>query len=119
MARLLLDENFPRGVAAGLAAAGHELAWVTDLAPGANDRAVLALACAQGRLLLTFDADFGELLYRDGEPSPPAVLLFRLHPIVVDEVRDLALAALQARPEGQFPVVSRESLRSRPLPPSS
>ena len=116
MARLLLDENFPRGVVPALAAAGHDVAFVAQLAPGISDRAVLALARAQGRLLLTFDADFGDLLFRLGEPPPPAVLLFRLHPIVVDEVRDLALVALQAGPDGQFTVVSRDALRSRPLP---
>lgn len=116
MARLLLDENFPRGAAPALAAAGHDLAFVAVDAPGASDRAVLALARTQGRLLLTFDADFGDLLYRLGEPAPPAVLLFRLQPIVVDEVTALALRALQSPADGLFIVVTRDALRSRPLP---
>ena len=56
---LLLDENFPRSVGAALAAAGHDVLHVASIASGANDRAVLALACERGLRLLTFDADFG------------------------------------------------------------
>ena len=116
MARLLLDENIPRGIVPALLAAGHDVVTIADAAPGASDRAVLALARTQSRALLSFDADFGDLLFRHAEPAPPALLLFRLHPIVLDELRDLALAALSGDFIGQFVVVSREGLRSRPLP---
>lgn len=119
MARLLLDENMPRGIMPALVAAGHDVVSVAEAAPGADDRAVLALARAESRLLLTFDADFGDLLFRRAEPPPPAVLLVRLHPILIDELRTLVLAALEIDLSGQFAVASREGLRTRPLPASA
>jgi predicted nuclease of predicted toxin-antitoxin system len=44
--------------------------WVTNVAPGATDREVLAWAAREQRVLITFDKDFGELA-RSG-PLPPA-----------------------------------------------
>lgn len=83
--------------------------------PGLDDRGVLALARHEGRVLLTFDADFGELIYLQGAPPPTAVVHFRLHPIVVSEVASRALAALQAPLDGLYIVITNEGMRRRSL----
>ena len=113
--RVLLDENFPRNVAPGLAAAGHDVLMVATVSPGISDRAVLALARQTQRWLLTFDADFGDLVFHRGEAPPPEILYFRLHPIVATEVLALALQALaDGDPRtGCFRVVSRDAIRTR------
>ena len=113
--RVLLDENMPRGVAEGLAAAGHDVLLIRSAAPGVDDRAVLALARDSGRWLLTFDADFGELIFRKGEAPPPAVMYFRVHPVVAAEVLELALRALDEEADTCFVVVAREGTRRRPF----
>lgn len=59
--RFLADENFPAAAVAGLASAGHDVAWIRTAAPGAADGDVLARAVREERILLTFDKDFGEL----------------------------------------------------------
>ena len=115
MRRVLLDENMPHDVAEGLTAAGHDVLTVATIAPGIDDRAVLALAREGQRWLLTFDADFGDLLFHKGTAPPPAVLYFRIHPIVVAEVLALALRALGEDANGCFAVVTREGLRKRPF----
>ena len=112
---ILLDENFPRAVANGLIVAGHDVEAVASSAPGLNDRGVLALARSRQRWLLTFDSDFGELVFHRGAEPPPAILFFRVHPIVVADVLDLALRALEEVPTGVFAVVTREGTRSRPF----
>ena len=112
--RVLLDENMPRGVADGLVAAGHDVQSVATLAAGIDDHAVLELARRGGRWLLTFDADFGELVFHKGEAPPPAILFFRLHPIVESDVLTLALRSL-ADDAGGFMVVTREGTRRRPF----
>jgi predicted nuclease of predicted toxin-antitoxin system len=111
--RVLLDENFPAGAARGLEAAGHEVASVATAAPGLDDRGVLALARADSRVLLTFDADFGDLVFKRGEPPPPAIVYLRMHPIVVDEVLAVAMRALRAPLDGCFVVATRSDLRKR------
>ena len=49
-----------------LVAAGHDVAWIRVDAPGSSDRQVLQRALDQGRVLTTFDKDFGELAFRAG-----------------------------------------------------
>ena len=112
---LLADENFPGSVLRGLAAAGHDILSVAASSPGISDLAVLELACRTGRRLLTFDGDFGELVFSRGAPVPPAILYFRLNPLVMEEVLALALRAVAESPDGYFAVVGREGTRIRPL----
>ncbi|HUY04492.1 MAG TPA: DUF5615 family PIN-like protein [Rhodocyclaceae bacterium] len=66
-----------------------------------------------GRWLLTFDSDFGDLVFFHGAPTPPAILYFRMHPIVVADVLSAARQALTEVPEGHMVVVGRETLRLR------
>lgn len=112
---VLLDENIPRDVAEGLLAAGHDVLSVAGASSGIEDRGVLALARKDQRVLLTFDSDFGDLIFQRDEAPPPAVLYFRVHPVVAAEVLSLALDALAQANEGCFVVVTREGLRSRPF----
>ena len=65
--------------------------------------------------LLTFDADFGDLVFDKGAAAPPAVLYFRVHPIVASEVLALALRALGEEADACFTVVTQESTRGRPF----
>ncbi|WIM06020.1 MAG: DUF5615 family PIN-like protein [Candidatus Nitricoxidivorans perseverans] len=111
--RLLADENFPGPVIDALIADGHDLVSVARSMAGVDDRVVLDQARAGGRWLLTFDADFGDLIFLHGCPAPPALLLFRLHPIIVADVLAAARRALDGVPEGHFAVVGRETIRVR------
>jgi hypothetical protein len=40
--RFLANENFPGSAVMALAAAGHDVVWVSDAAPGVSDPDVLA-----------------------------------------------------------------------------
>ena len=42
MAKFLANENVPREVVEAARQAGHDLAWICELSPGAEDDAVLA-----------------------------------------------------------------------------
>lgn len=114
--RLLIDENYPLDGARALAQAGHDVLRMADVAPSASDREVLALARRESRVLVTFDSDFGDLIFLHGEPAPPGVVLLRLHPISLDDTIAITLHALNAGPEGTFVVSTRDGLRRRPLP---
>jgi len=76
--RFLANENFPGNAVAALLSAGHDCPWARSAAPGASDEEILAWAVREGRVLLTFDKDFGELAWRSRLPASCGVVLFRL-----------------------------------------
>ena len=64
--RFLADENFPRPALEALRKAGWEVFSIAEDCPGISDEEVAALCASQLRILLTFDKDFGELIFRRG-----------------------------------------------------
>jgi predicted nuclease of predicted toxin-antitoxin system len=62
--KLLADEGVDALTVARLRTDGHDVTYVAELAPGIGDDAVLDLANAEARALLTADKDFGELVFR-------------------------------------------------------
>jgi predicted nuclease of predicted toxin-antitoxin system len=73
--KFLIDESTGAQVAAALQAAGYDAMYVGQMMPGAKDKAILAQAHAEGRILVTNDKDFGERVYRSREPHAGVILL--------------------------------------------
>jgi len=76
--RILANENFPGEAVEALRKQGHDVAWVRTDAPGNNDTQVLERAQREGRIVITFDKDFGELAFRAGLPAQSGIILFRI-----------------------------------------
>jgi predicted nuclease of predicted toxin-antitoxin system len=76
MAGLLADECFSGPPYRGLVAAGYDVRRSADTLAAASDEDILAFAFASNRILLTEDADFGELTVRLGRPTHGVI---RLH----------------------------------------
>ena len=76
--RFLANQNVPGPVVAALRERGHDVAWIKETMPGAEDPAVLALAQAEERVVVTSDTDFGELAFRSRLPAQCGVILIRL-----------------------------------------
>ena len=77
MVRFLANENVPGDAVVAARDAGIDLAWIGELAPGAADETVLQRAQGDGRVLITFDKDFGELAFRKGQAATKGVILLR------------------------------------------
>src|SRR5205809_5572040 len=77
MARFLANENTPREAVLAARGAGFDVTWMVELQPGASDEIVLALAQRDDRVLITFDKDFGELVFRHGKAGSRGVILLR------------------------------------------
>ena len=113
--RFLANENLPGTAVTALAAAGHDVVWVRT--PGTTDPEVLAWAAREGRILLTFDKDFGELARGSALPRTCGVVLLRM-PMPKPEEAGRRLAALiTARDDwaGNFSVIKPGRVRMRPL----
>ena len=80
MIRLLADENVPLASVDWLRAGGFDVASISEDAAGAPDVDVLRMAREEERVLITFDRDFGELVYRHASPVPPGIIYLRVPP---------------------------------------
>ena len=74
MPKYLGNENVPGEAVQAARQAGHDVLWITESSPGADDDAVLATAMAANRILLTFDKDFGEMAFRQGKAATCGVI---------------------------------------------
>lgn len=115
--RFLADENFPGAAVESLREAGHDVAGIAAEAPSSSDRAVLALALEEARVLLTFDKDFGELAWKHHLPAQCGVILFRCA-MPAPQLVGAALAAMVSQRDdwpGHFSVIENGRVRMRRL----
>jgi predicted nuclease of predicted toxin-antitoxin system len=112
------DESCAGPVIRALRAAGHHVIAITEFSKGIPDEAVIERAFDQGRVLITEDRDFGELVYARGRSSAGVVFVKfpsrarSAKPAAVVE----ALAKLGARLGNGFAVIEpgRVRLTKRP-----
>ena len=97
---------------------GHDVVWILTEAPGTSDEEVLARAKSEGRVLLTFDKDFGELVFRAGKSASSGVILFRISAKSPDYVAESAVRVLEQRDDwlGHFAVVEDTRIRLTKIP---
>jgi predicted nuclease of predicted toxin-antitoxin system len=115
--RFLANENFPGTAVTALIAAGHDVVWVRNAAPGTSDPDVLAWAARDERILLTFDKDFGELARASALPSRCGVVLFRMPMPNPSDIgpRLGNLVTLRDDWAGHFSIIEPGRIRMRPL----
>lgn len=83
--RLLADENVPWPAVSRLRRSGWDIVSIGELEPGASDERVVELARTDARWLITFDADFGSLVFLRRIDLPPLVLFLRVSSYRPDE----------------------------------
>lgn len=97
---------------------GHDVSWVLTDSPGTSDQEVLGRAKDENRILLTFDKDFGELVFRAGKSASSGVILFRISAKSPDYVAEAAARVLEHRDDwlGHFAVVEDNRVRLKMIP---
>ena len=117
--RFLADENIPTASVALLRSAGFDVASVIELHRGLSDPDVIALARRLGRVLISFDSDIGERIFRAGDPAPPGVLYLRFAQSDPEEAGRVVRALVRSdvgEVAGRFVTCRRGVVRQRPLP---
>ncbi|MGH7953114.1 MAG: DUF5615 family PIN-like protein [Limisphaerales bacterium] len=80
---------------------------------------ILRRAHDEQRTLLTFDRDYGELIFKRRLAPPPAVLFLRFDPGTPLEPAEILLKLFQFSNlewSGYFTVLTRDQIRQRRLP---
>ena len=116
--KFLLDQDVYAVTARFLAGLGHDVATASSIGlSAADDSILLTRAHHEGRVFVTRDRDFGELVYAEQRPAK-GVVLIRLK--AKDQWERLAMLRpwwpeIQACMPGSFVVVTNDRLRIRPL----
>lgn len=115
---ILADENVRRALVQALRDAGHDVAWVSEVAPETRDSDVFDLAVRQQRILLTSDLDFADLAYRSKRPGLKGLILIRIDIPDTNQYLPAVLAAWNQVPswDGLTTVLEAGRVRQRPLP---
>src|SRR5580658_757597 len=115
--RFLADENISRLVVERLRAAGFDVTSVSASSPGASDSDVLANASGEGRILITEDRDFDELVVRQ-RLGVRGLVLLELDRLSTAAEADLVNAVLSANADkldGNLVVIEPGRVRVCPL----
>jgi len=73
--RFLADSNIVAQAVHAIRAAGHDVVYLGEREADPGDRALLAEAVAERRIILTKDHDIGVLVHRDLQPHCGVLLL--------------------------------------------
>jgi len=119
--RFLLDMNLPPVMADWLRSEGHDAVHVRDIGLAhLPDREVFARAAEDGRIVVTFDLDFGEIIGL-ARATGPGIVLLRLRlarqNYLRGRLRTAIAEAAEALQAGATVVVEDTRIRIRRLPP--
>lgn len=73
----LANENFPRPSTVILRENGYLVKSIQEDHSGIGDSEVIEIALTLNLIILTFDSDYGELIFKYAKDNPPAVVFFR------------------------------------------
>ena len=113
--KFLADENIEREFIEALREANFDVLSVRENFTGSADDEILAIAVNEKAVILTYDTDFGELVYRFSLKSY-GVILLRVHGLSLAEKINKTILAInehETELENAFTVISENSVRIR------
>lgn len=76
--KLLANENFPFDSVKLLRNLGYDTKSIGEDYPSISDKEVMSIAQNEKRIILTFDRDYGELIFKHGLKIDEGVIFLRL-----------------------------------------
>ena len=110
---ILADENIPRLLVDCLKEQGHDVYWIAESNPSIKDHQVLKLAIDSERLLITFDKDFGSLVFKERIPSNCGIILIRFPLDAPEEEANKICSIISSRADwsGFYSVIDEKRIR--------
>lgn len=114
----LANENFPLLSVRLLREAGHRIVSIIEEAPGSKDEDILKRAHAEKLIILTFDRDYGEMIYRHQDLPPTGLVYFRFAPAAPSEPAEILMDIIDKAGLsliGKFTIIERGRARQRSI----
>lgn len=116
MTRLIADENIPQETVELLRKQGVDIIPVTSFELGLSDVKILDMANREGRIVVTFDTDFGRLVFKE-KKKITGLLLLRFTPKSPQQIagRIKQVLATNIKLECCVVTVRKDSLKVTPV----
>jgi predicted nuclease of predicted toxin-antitoxin system len=114
--KFLADENFPLLSSKILKENGIDILIIALSSPGISDKEILNLAIIEDRTILTFDRDFGQLIFMENFRPQAGVVYFRLESFKSSEPAEFLLRTLEEDIvdfRSTLTVIDKSSIRQR------
>jgi len=113
LTRFIADENIPRETVELLKKKGVDIVTVSEVSPGLGDEEILDLANKEKRIVITFDRDFSQLIFRQKRKTEGLILL-RFNPESPQQIakRIQQTLATKIKMEGSVVIVKKDTLRA-------
>jgi predicted nuclease of predicted toxin-antitoxin system len=113
LTRFIADENIPKETVELLKKKGVNITAVSDVSPGLSDEAILDLGNKDQRIVITFDRDFGQLIFKQKKKTE-GLLLLRFNPESPQQIakRIQQTLATKIKIEGSVVIVKKDTLRA-------
>jgi predicted nuclease of predicted toxin-antitoxin system len=108
----LADENIPKKAIECLVRMRIDVKSVRETTPGLIDREVIKLANREDRVIITFDKDFGKLIFKE-KKSIRGLILLRFNAISPEQISDRIVHIIKSEiaVNGNIIVVGEERIR--------
>jgi len=114
--KLLANENFPLESVYFLKSKNIDIISIQENFAGMTDIEVLKKTQKEGRIILTFDKDYGELIYKSKVKFTAGIVFFRLIPKSALSSGKLIYRIIKKiRLEKRFTIISSKQIRQRIL----
>jgi predicted nuclease of predicted toxin-antitoxin system len=114
--KLLANENIPLKSVEYLRNKGYDVLYIGKDYSGIKDLEIIQLAIDQKRAIITFDRDYGELIFKQGLKPPEGILYLRITEYTPDLPGKIIHRLIQEKKiqfERRLSVVDNESIRQR------
>jgi predicted nuclease of predicted toxin-antitoxin system len=114
--RLLANENFPLQSTLYLKSKGFDIYSIGTDNPSTQDSVVMSLAINEHRTILTFDRDYGELIFKHDYRPQKGVIYLRIHEYEPDEPGKLIEELINKKEfdfDNALTVIDRNGIRQR------
>ncbi len=112
----LANENFPKPSIDILRNKGFLVTSIQEQMPGISDKDVIEIAVKENLIILTFDKDYGEIIFKHAAKSPPAVIFFREKGSSPQFAATILLSIINSQNiqfQNSFTVIERQNIRQR------
>ncbi len=115
--KFIVDESTGIKVVEALRQEGYNALSITEHSPGISDVKIIQFAFDEGRIIITNDKDFGELIYRKQMPAIGVILLRLKDERPANKMRIIleVLRKYNRQLHGNFIVATENIIRIRSL----